>query len=105
MVFIVYILSSKVLVHLKPDEQPFWAYHETEGWYVVGPSMEHYRCVKCYTPSSGRERDVDTLNLFPKTDYLKQAASDIISIPQNKPSVTPSLDYGDDTKKALFKIA
>jgi hypothetical protein len=34
-------MGTKVLVHLKPDKQPSWAYHGTEGWYV-GPSMEHY---------------------------------------------------------------
>jgi hypothetical protein len=45
---------------------------------------------------------------FPKVttdDYLQQAASDIISILKTKPSVTPSLVYGDDTTNALFKIA
>jgi hypothetical protein len=76
--------------------------------------MEHYRCVKCYFPSSGRERDVDTLEFFPKTipfpkvttdDYLRQAATDIISILTTKPAIIPSLAYGDDTKNALFKIA
>jgi hypothetical protein len=34
-------MGTKVLVHLKPDQRPSWAYHGTEGWYV-GPSMEHY---------------------------------------------------------------
>jgi hypothetical protein len=58
-------MGTKVLVHLKPDQRPSWAYHGIEGWYV-GPSMEHYRCVKCYITSSGRERDVDTLEFFQK---------------------------------------
>jgi hypothetical protein len=106
-------MGTKVLVHLKPNQRPSWAYHGTEGWYV-GPSMEHYRCVKCYLPSSGRERDIDTLELFPKqipfpqvttNDYLQQAAADIISILTTKPSITPSLAYNDETKNALFKIA
>jgi hypothetical protein len=52
-------LGTKVVVHLKPDQRPSWAYHGEEGWYV-GPSMEHYRCVKCYLPATSRERDVDT---------------------------------------------
>jgi hypothetical protein len=52
--------GTKVLVHLKPDQRPSWSYHDEEGWYV-GPSMEHYRCMKCYIPTSGRERDVDTI--------------------------------------------
>jgi hypothetical protein len=55
----------KVVIHLKPDQRAEWSYHGEEGWYV-GPSMEHYRCVKCYTPTTARERDVDTLQFFPK---------------------------------------
>jgi hypothetical protein len=105
--------GTKVVVHLKPDQRASWAYHGEEGWYV-GPSMEHYRCVKCYLPSTARERDVDTLQFFPKKipfpkisteDYLKQAASDILSILQNPPSSLPYLAYGDPTKNALVQIA
>jgi hypothetical protein len=48
--------GTKLVVHLKPDQQASWAYHGKEGWYV-GPAMEHYRCVKCYIPTPGRERD------------------------------------------------
>jgi hypothetical protein len=82
-------LGTKVVVHLKPDQRASWAYHGEEGWYV-GPSMEHHRCVKCHLPTTSRERDVDTLQFFPKqipfpktsTEdyYLKQAASDILAI-------------------------
>jgi hypothetical protein len=105
--------GTRVVVHLKPDQRGSWAYHCEEGWYV-GPSMEHYRCVKCYIPASGRERDVDTLQFFPKTipfpevsteDYLTQAASDILSILQRPPSNLPYLAYGDTTKNALVQIA
>ena len=56
--------GTKVVIHLKPDQRASWSYHGEEGWYV-GPSMEHYRCVKCYIPSTARERDVDTLQFFP----------------------------------------
>jgi hypothetical protein len=80
--------GTKVVV--KPDQRASWAYHGEEGWYV-GPSMEHYRCVKCYLPTTSRERDVDALQFFPKKisfpktsteDYLKQAASDILAMLQ-----------------------
>jgi hypothetical protein len=76
--------------------------------------MEHYRCVKCYIPSSARERDVDTLKFFPKTvpfpnisteDYLKQAASDILSILQKSPTTLPYLVYGDATNNTIVQIA
>jgi len=73
--------------------------------------MEHYRCVKCYVPTIGRERDADTISFFPKKvnfpkttteDYLRQAASDIVFILQNKPSIVPSLDFGDETENAYY---
>jgi hypothetical protein len=101
--------GTKVLVHLKPDQRASWAYHGEEGWYV-GPSMEHYRCVKCYLPSTAIERDVDTLQFFPNKipfpnilteDYLKQAASDILTVLQNPPSNLPCLAYGDATNNAI----
>ena len=71
--------GTRVLVHLKPDQRASWAYHGEDGWYV-GPSLEHYRCVKCYMPATARVRDVDTLQFFPNKvpipststeDYLK----------------------------------
>ena len=101
------------MVHLKPDQRASWAYHGEEGWYV-GPSMEHYCCVKCYLPSTTRERDVDSLQFFPTSipfpnisteEYLKQAASDIVAILQKPPSSIPYLAYGDTTQNALVQIA
>jgi hypothetical protein len=105
--------GTRVAVHLKPDQRASWAYHTEEGWYI-GPSMEHYRCVKCYVPTTSRERNVDTLQFFPKKipfpritteDYLKQAASDIVAILKNPPSSIPYLAYGDTTNNAIVQIA
>jgi hypothetical protein len=93
--------GTKVVIHLKPDQRASWSYHGEEGWYV-GPSMEHYRCVKYYIPTTARERDVDTLQFFPKKipfpsisteDDLKQDASDILAILQKRPSSLPYLAY------------
>jgi hypothetical protein len=105
--------GTKVIIHLKPDQRASWSYHGEEGWYV-GPSMEHYRCVKCYIPTTARERDVDTLQFFLKKipfpsisteDYLKQDASDILAILQKPPSSLPYLAYGDPTKNVIVQIA
>jgi hypothetical protein len=105
--------GTKTVVHLKPDQRASWAYHGEEGWYV-GPSMEHYRCFKCYLPATARVRDVDTLQFFPKKipfpnifteDYLKQAASDILAILQHPPSNFPYLEYGNSSNNALVQIA
>jgi hypothetical protein len=105
--------GTKVLVHLKPDQRPSWAYPGEEGWYV-GPLMYHYRCVQCFMPTTSKVRDVDTVEFFPETipfpsisteDYLKQAAGDILTILRNPPAALPSLSYGDATKNALVQIA
>jgi hypothetical protein len=58
--------GTKVVLHLKPDQWASWAFHAEEGWYV-GPSMEHYRCVKCYMLTTSRERDINTVEFFPTT--------------------------------------
>jgi hypothetical protein len=93
--------GTRVVVYLKPDKQPSWAFHAEEGWYV-GPSTEHYQCIKCYMPATSRERDVDTVEFFPKKipfpeisteEYLKQAATDILSILQNTPATLPYFAY------------
>ena len=68
-----------------------WDYHGVEGWYI-GPSLEHYRCLKCYNPETLSEVDTDTVKLLPNVtpipvytdlDVIKQAVSDILSILKN----------------------
>ena len=57
--------GTKVLVHEKPGNRKTWAGHGTEGWYI-GPSLEHYRCYKCYMPTTHSERNADTVEFFPQ---------------------------------------
>jgi hypothetical protein len=105
--------GTKVVVHLKPDQRASWACHGEEGW-CVGPSMEHCRCIKCYLPTTSRERDVDALQFFPKQipfpqtsteDCLKQAASEILDVLQKPPTTLPYLGHGDATNNAVVAIA
>ena len=106
--------GTKVLVHSKPSNRASWDPHGIEGWFI-GPSMEHYRCVKCYMPKTFAERDSDTVAFFPHSvpfpkvttdDFLRQSISDIIAILQkNPPSTVPSLQAGDQTRAALQTIA
>jgi hypothetical protein len=70
-------LGTKVVVHLKPDKQPSWSYHAEEGWYI-GPSMEHYRCMKCYIPSTCHERHVDTVKNFQRQSHFPISQQKII---------------------------
>ena len=84
------------------------------GWYV-GPAMDHYRCVTVYFPKTRAPRVCDTVTFLPHvipfpevklTDFLRQAASDIIDVLTNPPSTTvPSLQAGDPTRNALLEIA
>ena len=63
----------------------------------------------------GAERDVDTVTFSPKVvpfpkistdDFLRQAATDIITILTEPPSSTyPTLEAGDSTHNTLLKIA
>ena len=77
--------------------------------------MAHYRCVKYYFLCTRTIRDYDAVTFFPKTipfpeinltDYLKQAAGDIISILTLPPSTTtPSLAAGDLVRNDLLTLA
>ena len=106
--------GTRVLAHTKVSVRKTWEENGEEGWYV-GPSMEHYRCIKVFFPKSRAERNVDTVTFFPsklsfpeiKTDdFLKQAAEDIIHILTNPTATTtPSLKAGNSTKNALLELA
>ena len=100
--------------HLKPDDRPSWSPNGEEGW-VIGPSLDHYRCLKCYFPTTRSEQNCDTLTFiptvipFPKVtleDHLHQATEDIIKLLTYPPSTTtPSLEAGNSTQNALLKIS
>ena len=53
--------GTKVVVHEKATNRKLWAGHGTEAWYI-GPSLEHYRCFKCYMPTTYNEQDADTVD-------------------------------------------
>ena len=95
--------GTKVVVHeKKPNNSLSWAGHRTEAWYI-GPSLEHYRCFKCYMPVTCRERDADTVEFFLRTApfprvstdyYLWQAATDLVEILRAPKNNITSLTYG-----------
>ena len=106
--------GTKVMVHEKSHKRASWANHGIQGWYIR-PSLDHYRCVKCYLPSTGGVRDADTVQFFPKQvpfpkisteDMLLQSATDILAVLQSPPpSLIPTLQYGDDAKNAIDHLA
>ena len=105
--------GTKVLLHEKPNNRRTWAPRGTDAWYI-GPSLEHYRCVRCYNPKTFKERDADTVTYLPtvvplpKTtteDFLRQNVSDILDI-LNDPAPKPfSIERGDSLSNAIAQIA
>ena len=39
--------GTKIIAHNKPSNRESWQMNGEEGWYI-GPSLQHYRCVKCF---------------------------------------------------------
>ena len=106
--------GTKVLVHIKSSTRPTWGSHGREGWHT-GPSLNHYRCVKCFISNTRAEIDNNTVDFFSKNinfpgvtieDFLKQTASDIVAIFKTPPNpLIPSLQAGSDINNAIYDIA
>ena len=106
--------GTKVLIHKKSNTRGSWDYHGVEGWYV-GPSLEHYRCLKCYNPDTFSEVDTDTVKLIPNVtpipvytdiDVIKQAVADILSIIKNPAKNNiPTVLKGDAIQNAFKQIS
>ena len=106
--------GMKIISHAKPAKRASWDFNGEEGWYT-GPSLSHYRCIKGYFPKTKAARDTDTVTFFPSVipipqvgleDFLRQAASDIVTILTDPPSTTAlKLQVGDTTKNAMLELA
>jgi hypothetical protein len=105
--------GTRVIVHITPHQRPNMAPHGLDGWYI-GPSTEHYRCHKCYIPSTFGVRDALTIDWFPHTvpfpqtttdDYLRQTASDMLALLNQPNQAVPSLTYSSAITNAYIHIA
>ena len=107
--------GTKVVVHSKPGNRASWDANGKEGWYI-GHSPNHYRCMQCYIPTTRAEINADTIVFFPKVvdfptvnidSFLRQAATDIITLLTNPPTKTPlpSLEAGNSTRNAILQLA
>ena len=56
--------GTRVIIHRKVHQRKSWDFHGQHGWYV-GPALEHYRCYRCYIPSTGKEIITDTVKFLP----------------------------------------
>ena len=104
--------GTRVIAHEKPQQRGTWDPHGVNGWYV-GPALEHYRCITCYIPSTGKERVVDTVQWFPHVvpipaastdDYLRQAVADIIAL-LNTRQQHPTLAINPTTEQIVRQVA
>ena len=104
--------GTRVIAHEKPQQRGTWDPHGVNGWYV-GPALEHYRCITCYIPTTGKERVVDTVQWFPHVvpipaastdDYLRQAVADIIAL-LNTRQQHPTLGLHPTTEQIVRQVA
>ena len=104
--------GSKLQVHLKPSTRASWDPHSEHGWYI-GPAMDHYRCFKCFIPSTNKLRHCDTVDFFPHNipipkykpeDYIHKAINDILAALQTK-KVLPGFTLADNTSAAILEVA
>ena len=104
---------TRIIDQITPSQRANMAPHGTDGWYV-GPSLNHYRCHKCFIPTTSRCWDVLTLDWFPHTvpfptvtanDYLKQTADDMLSLLQAKTTKASPLAFGSPITNAFIQVA
>ena len=107
--------GTKIVIHKKPETRKSWGYHGELGWYV-GPAINHYRCFKCFMPTTAKEVITDTVRFLPKKinfpqlhldTYLKLAIDKIIHLLdlnlQNNNSLNLSNHF--NLRKSFLQIA
>ena len=104
--------GTKIIVHTKPAKRASWAFHGLEGWYI-GPSTEHYRCVKCYIPQTRSEIVSDTVKFIPSyvpipetniNDHIKKTLTDLTHLLYSKSPAVPGLT-SPSSRAALIQIS
>ena len=85
-----------------------------EGWYI-GPTLEHYCCVKIYLPKTHSTVIANTVKFIPTqipfpysndARYLKQTVGDLLQLLQNTNKMNiPKVMFGDEVQNAMEEIA
>jgi hypothetical protein len=58
-------ICTQIVAHSSADARTPFGEHGKVGWYI-GPSLEHYRCWKCYfTDTALHKRNVLNVDIFP----------------------------------------
>jgi len=107
--------GTKIVAHVAAETRTSFGQHGKVGWYI-GPSLEHYRCYRCYFPDTMQERDVLKVDFFPEktpfptfttTTYLQQTAEDMLHLLQHPVPATPNpaRTFGPPILNAYAEIA
>ena len=104
----------KAIAQVKVGRRASWGQSGRSGWYI-GPTLEHYRCVKIFHPKNSVVQDHDTVTFVPHVipvpeldlkDFLRQAVGDIVTLLRHPPtSARLGLDEGDKTHNALLEVS
>ena len=108
--------GTKIVAHVSADTRTTFGQHGKVGWNI-GPSLEHYRCWKCYFSDTMHERDVLKVDFFPekipfpkfsREEYLQQTAEDMLHLLQGDDKGSPlhePLSFGPPILNAFAKVA
>ena len=103
----------KLVIHEKPTQRGSWDPPGVVGFYI-GPAMKHYRCIKCYVPSTKGERVTDTATFMPHntpipqlspTELIQQSLQKIIKITNSPPNHLSFIPENEDTHEAIKQLA
>ena len=110
-------MGTQIIAHTPAETRTPFGEHGKVGWYI-GPSLEHYRCWRCYFTDTMHERDVLKVDFFPekiafptlsRDAYLKQTAEDMLHLLTNDATdsspVHDPLAFGPPVLNAYAKIA
>ena len=106
-------VSTKVIVHEKPQSCLVWSPHGVDGWYI-GQEMHHYRCYRVCTKDAHSERITGYLTWFPtlveipktsSVDAAVVAAQQLTAALQNSSLATPLAPLFDKHRAALDQLA
>ena len=104
--------GTRVVIHEKPAQRASWAPYGIHGWYI-GPSLLHYRCYRCYIPSTNFIRDSCTVAFSPinfpifrtsSADAATSADLDLIIALKNPAPASP-FDISNPSLCALHHLA
>ena len=74
--------GKQVYGYLKSTVRSTCSDNGEEGWNV-GPSMDHYRCIDCYFPTTKSQRNIDTVKKFKAKKSPKVSIDDFYArLPQ-----------------------